>query len=71
MENKITNIQGLEACTRLQELYLYSNRITAITGLDHLTQLQVTRLSGTLMDLLWSCTYLQQGSQCCGDGGSS
>lgn len=41
MENKISRIEGLSACTKLTELYLYSNRITTITGLDDLTQLQV------------------------------
>jgi hypothetical protein len=43
MENRISRIEGLEACTGLQELYLYSNRISSITGLDHLTGLKVGR----------------------------
>jgi Leucine-rich repeat (LRR) protein len=45
MENRISKIEGLEACTGLQELYLYSNRISSITGLDHLTGLKVCRMS--------------------------
>lgn len=39
--NHITEIEGLESLTALQDLSLYNNRITAISGLDSMAALNV------------------------------
>eukprot|EP01061_Rhynchopus_euleeides_P005092 TRINITY_DN14333_c0_g2_i1.p1 TRINITY_DN14333_c0_g2~~TRINITY_DN14333_c0_g2_i1.p1 ORF type:complete len:1537 (+),score=690.35 TRINITY_DN14333_c0_g2_i1:257-4612(+) len=40
-ENCITQIAGLQNCTKLKELYLYSNQLSKIEGLGKLTNLRV------------------------------
>ena len=42
-EAALSCIGGLEHCTRLRRLFLYSNRIARIEGLERLTALEVTQ----------------------------
>jgi Leucine-rich repeat (LRR) protein len=46
--NQITQIEGLDTLTALQDLSLFNNRITSISGLDSMAALNVLSIGESL-----------------------
>jgi Leucine-rich repeat (LRR) protein len=59
--NLIEKIEGLEYCTKITDLTLFSNHITQLSGLENLKELNVLSIgSNKLKNLEDTIKYLQK-----------